>query len=120
MQVRVCDRNDYAMYGKDTMYLRYDNWDDYSFKTSFNTRYVDEDGNEHSLGSVKIGMVNMDTGKIFDHIPRNFTSLSDQYFSLGQEEQYYENIAQLGDEKRDQILIALRDVAYDLELFQKI
>lgn len=119
MQVRVCDRNDYAMYGKDTIYLRYDNWDDYSFKTSFNTQYVDEDGNEHSLGPVKIGMVNMDTGRIFDHIPRNLASLSDQYFSLGQEERYYENIAQLGDEKRGQILMALRDVAYDLELFQK-
>ena len=65
MQARVCDRNDFTMYEKDTLYLRYDNWDDYSYKTSFNARYVDKNGKEHSLGPVKIGMVNMDKGKIF-------------------------------------------------------
>ena len=119
MQVRVCDRNDNTMYEKDTLYLHYDNWDDYSYKTSFNARYIDKRGNEHSLGSVKIGMVKMEKGKVFDHIPKNFTSLPEQYFSLGQEERYYENIAQLGEEKRWQILVALRDVSYNLELFQE-
>ena len=119
MQVRVCDRNDNTMYEKDTLYLHYDNWDDYSYKTSFNARYIDKRRNEHSLGSVKIGMVKMEKGKVFDHIPKNFTSLPEQYFSLGQEERYYENIAQLGEEKRWQILVALRDVSYNLELFQE-
>ena len=90
-----------------------------SYKTSFNARYIDKRGNEHSLGSVKIGMVKMEKGKVFDHIPKNFTSLPEQYFSLGQEERYYENIAQLGEEKRWQILVALRDVSYNLELFQE-
>ena len=54
MQIRVCNRNDYTMYEKDTLYLRYDNWDDYGNKTSFNARYVDKNGNEHSLGPVKL------------------------------------------------------------------
>lgn len=119
MQFRVCNRNDYPMYEKDTLYLRYDNWDDYSFKTSFNARYVDINGNEHSLGPVKIGIADMEKERTFDHIPKSFTSLPEQYFSLGQEERYYENIAQLGEEKRRQILEALRDVAYNLELFQE-
>lgn len=119
MQVQVCDRNEYTMYEKDTLYLHYDNWDDYSYKTSFNARYVDKNGNEYSLGSVKIGIVNMGRGKTFDHIPKRFISLPEQYISLGQEDRYYENIAQLGEEKRKQILVALRDVAYDLELFKK-
>ena len=119
MQVRVCDRNEYTMYERDTLYLHYDNWDDYHFKTSFNARYVDGNRKEYAVGSVKIGMVNMDKGKIFDHIPKSFTALPEQYFSLGQEEQYYENIVQLGEEKRKHILAALRDVAYNLELFQE-
>ena len=119
MQVRVCDRNEYTMYERDTLYLHYDNWDDYHFKTSFNARYVDGNRKEYAVGPVKIGMVNMDKGKIFDHIPKSFTALPEQYFSLGQEEQYYENIVQLGEEKRKHILAALRDVAYNLELFQK-
>lgn len=118
MQIRVCNRNDYTMYEKDTLYLHYDNWDDYSYKTLFNVRYVDKNVNEHSLGPVKIGMVNMEKGRVFDHIPKNFSSVSEQYFSLGQDERYYENIAQLGEEKRRQILVALRDVSYNLELFR--
>lgn len=32
MQVRVCDRNEYTMYERDTLYLHYDNWDDYHFR----------------------------------------------------------------------------------------
>ncbi len=119
MRFRVCNRNDYTMYEKDTVYLHYDNWDDYCFKTSFNARYVDVNGNEHSIGPVKIGIADMEKERTFDHIPKSFTSLPEQYFSLGQEEQYYENIAQLGEEKRERILVALRDVAYNLELFQK-
>ncbi len=119
MQFRVCVRNNYTGYGKDTLYLYYDNWDDYSFKTSFNARYVDKNGHEDALGPVKIGMAKMDKGKTFDHIPKSFTSLPEQYFSLGQDERYYENISHLGDEKREQILVALRDVAYNLELFKE-
>jgi predicted ATP-dependent endonuclease of OLD family len=38
---------------------------------------------------------------------------------LGQAEDYYENIAKLGDEKRKQILVAMQDVAYNLEIFNK-
>ena len=119
MKFEVCDRSEITKYERDTVYLRYDNWDDYCFKTSFNARYVDKNGNEFPLGPVKIGIANMDKGKTFDQIPKCFTRLPDQYFSLGQDERYYENIAQLEEEKRKQILVALRDVAYDLKLFQE-
>lgn len=119
MQFQVCDRNEYTKYEKNTLYLHYDNWDDFGFKTLFNARYVDSNGLEHSLGPVQIGMVNMGKGKTFDLLPKNFTYLPEQYFSLGQDERYYENVNQLGDKKRKQILLALRDVAYNLELFKK-
>lgn len=119
MQIRVHDRYGRAMYEKDTLYLHYDNWDDFGYKTSFNARYVDKNGNEHFLGLVSIGKVDMEERRTFDLIPKSFTSLPEQYFSLGQDERYYENIAQLGEEKRKEILVALRDVAYNLELFQQ-
>lgn len=99
MKFRVCGRNEFMRYERDTVFLRYDNWDDYGFKTMFGARYIDEHGNEHSLGAVQIGMVNMDAGKTFDHIPKSFITIPEQFFSLGQAEDYYENIAKLGDEK---------------------
>lgn len=119
MKFRVYGRNEFMRYERDTVYLRYDNWDDYGFKTMFGARYIDEHGNEHSLGAVQIGMVNMDAGKTFDHIPKSFITIPEQFFSLGQAEDYYENIAKLGDEKRKQILVAMQDVAYNLEIFNK-
>lgn len=119
MKFRVCGRNEYTRYERDTVYLHYDNWDDYGFKTLFSARYIDKQGNECSLGAVQIGLVNMDEGRTFDHIPKSFVAIPEQYFSLGQDEDYYENIAKLGDEKRKQILVAMHDVAYNLEIFNK-
>lgn len=119
MKFRVCGRNEFVRSERDTVYLHYDNWDDFGFKTMFGVRYVDKHGNEHSLGPVQIGMENMEVGKTFDHVPKSFVTLPEQFFSLGQDEDYYENIAKLGDEKRKQILVAMRDVAYNLELFNK-
>ena len=119
MKFRVCGRNEFTQHERDTVYLRYDNWDDYGFKTMFGVGYVDKHGKEHFLGAVQIGMENMEAGRTFDHVPKSFSTLPEQYFSLGQDEDYYENIAKLGDEKRKQILVAMRDVAYNLELFNK-
>lgn len=119
MLFRICGRNEHVRYERDVMYLHYDNWDDYHYKTSFNSQYIDEHGGEHFLGPVKIGFVNMEEGKTYDHIPKSFSSLPEQYFSLGQDDEYYENVAKLGDIKRREIFIALQDVAYNLELFRK-
>ena len=85
MKFRVCGRNEFMRYERDTVFLRYDNWDDYGFKTMFGARYIDEHGNEHSLGAVQIGMVNMDAGKTFDHIPKSFITIPEQFFSMVQD-----------------------------------
>ena len=119
MQFRVCDRNEQISIEKNTVYLRRDNWDDYSYKTMFGVRYVDNIRHEHILGTVKIGIENMEKGRIFDHIPKQFETLPELYFSLGQDERYYENLAKLGDHIRIEILTALQDVAYNLCHFSK-
>lgn len=119
MRFRIYGRNEYVRYERDVMYLHYDNWDDFHYKTSFNSQYIDKNGEAHILGPVKIGFANMEEGKTYDHIPKSFSSLPEQYFSLGQDDEYYENIAKLGDMKREQILVALQDVAYNLELFRR-
>ena len=40
-----------------------DNWDDFDFKTSFSLRVFDEVGEEHLLGTVKIGQFSMQKGE---------------------------------------------------------
>ena len=134
MEIKVLDRNDTIKYQRDSLYLRRDHWDDYSFRTTFNASYCNSFGDVASLGQVKIGVQGMDIHRketsnnttiiepavMFDIIPKQFTILEDTYFSLGQDERYYANILKLGDEKRVEILTALKDVAFDLELFKNV
>lgn len=119
MQFFVLSRNERINRLQDSFYLTYDNWDDYGYKTLFDAVYVDAHGETHRIGPIKIGYAGMECGRTFDQIPRNFSSLPNIYFSLGQEDKYYSNIASLGDEKRKEILSALQDLAFDLSIFEQ-
>ncbi|MBK7708764.1 MAG: ATP-binding protein [Acidobacteria bacterium] len=46
-------------------------------------------------------------------MPITFELLSEEFFSLGQHEDYYDELLKLGDELRAEILTALRDIAFD-------
>lgn len=121
MKFRVFDKGNYPSCGNDLFYLYRDNWDDYSYKTSFGAYYYDNKGILHDIGHIKIGYVGMEHGSIFKAMPiEEFDRLPDNYFSLGQSDRYYEHINQLGPELRNSILIALRDLAYDIELFEQL
>lgn len=94
-----------------TMYLIASDWDDYSFKTSFQATLYDSKGVKHDLGAVKFGYVDQPTGWTLESISRNFTSLPDKWFSLGQDVQYYKTLADCFDqETRTSMLDALGDV----------
>ena len=120
MQFIVCDRGDSASAIKGNVYLRRDNWDDFSFKTTFNVSYCYENGRTNTIGQIKIGKVGMEEGRIFDSIPKQFDRLEDDYFSLGQDENYYANVYKLGEENSIELFTALRDVAYDLDIFSSV
>ena len=120
MQFFVCDRGDSIRATKGNVYLRRDNWDDFSFKTAFNVSYCYENGLTNSIGQVKIGKVGMDDGRIFDLIPKQFERLEDEFFSLGQDDSYYANVYSLGEEQSVEFFTALRDVAYDLDIFSSV
>lgn len=70
-------------------------------------------------GSVKIGQ--MGTEQKTPDLPKTFEALNDSFFTLGQSEDYYENVKQLEHgELREDILTALRDIAYDLAIFETV
>ena len=99
------------------VFLVTDNWDDYTFKTLFHLAYVDDHGNRTEVGSVKVAMFGMGSGQARTELPQTFDRLPERFFSLGQADDYYENLNALGSTVRDEVLTSLRDVAFDLELF---
>lgn len=106
-------------------FLFVDNWDDWGkYRTMFYLRVIDEDGNTHDIGSVKIGQVGLrpagttEPGQRAPEISDEFDALEPEFFSLGQGEDYYVTINELSEPLRRAILVGLRDVAFDLEIFE--
>lgn len=106
---------------KNTVILNWDNWNDYSYYTIFGIEFVNNEGENIELGSVRIGYFGQKKGreektlKINDHFER----LEDNYFSLGTDDTYYENLNKLGDEPRNHILNALNDIALNPNIYEK-
>ena len=108
-------------------FLKRDRWDDWAkYCTQFYLTIVDGNGVAHCIGNVKIGQfkllphpagVKIPSGHRQPVLPTEFESLDVSFFALGQEEAYYENLAQLGDSIREKVLKSLHDVAFDSELW---
>lgn len=97
--------------GTDICYLVADSWDDYGYKCSYRLTYFDENGNEANAGIVKIGKSAMELGRL--GLPETFSELPNDFFSLGQEQGYYETLAELPFYIRSGILRGLGDIIYD-------
>lgn len=101
-----CDNN------PDNVYLQNNSWDDwFEFETVYGVRYL----NKH-IGYIKIGKIGQTERRAC--LPNSFTCLPEGYFSLGTNANYYANLKDCS--KRIEILNGLKDVAYDLELFNQI
>jgi ABC-type multidrug transport system ATPase subunit len=106
--------------GRLCAFLLTDNWDDwFKYSTMYGLWVFDKDGGRHRVGEVKIGQFKMADGQRRPAIPETFDQLDEQFFSLGQDDSYYEGMNRLGDTLRDRILVSLRDMALDQELFQR-
>jgi len=109
---------------RNEFYLRFNNWDDYGFKTLFYLIYHDNDGYAHRIGAVKIGSVGMKnenyktSPESIVELPESFSELGKTYFSIGQDKSYYKRINDLGEDVRIFIHKALNDVCFDLNLFE--
>lgn len=99
-------------------YLLTDNWDDwFTFSTMYTLVYVAADGAQTTIGSVKIGQFDMVENQRRADVPQAFDDLDAQFFSVGQDEDYYEKLNGLGPAVREPILRGLRDMAFDLAIF---
>lgn len=96
--------------------LAADNWDDFGVKSLFRLFYYrSSEQQSHLIGAVKIIMLSEDyyspKETTTEHIEPMFVALSTDFCSLGQEQEYYENIKQTFPNQYRSILWALKDCA---------
>ncbi|MEU9190663.1 protein kinase [Streptomyces sp. NPDC048484] len=99
-------------------FLVQDNWDDFSFKTTFQLLCVDPDGVVREIGGVNIGRFGM-AAPARTPLPDGFETLERHFFSLGLRDTYYERLRELGGDLQRAVLQALNDVCLDLDLFSR-
>lgn len=111
----VCpvDRSNYA-------YLIKDHWDDwFEFSTMYSLIYVDSEKVRNTIGSTKIGQFDMEKKQRRPEIPDDFETLDERFFSVGQDDSFYEVLNELAEGIRDQILSALNDIALNEEIYSR-
>jgi predicted ATPase len=102
-------------------YLIEDQWEDsFRYSTMYDFYILNDIDKYTYIGSIKIGQADMDVGQRRPNIPREFDSLPNNFFSLGQSDYYYSRLNEIGTEERFDVLKELRDIASDLELFKQV
>lgn len=104
-----------------TAYLFEDNWNDwFKYQTQCFLRVVDSaSGSSHDIGQVKIGQFSWRAEQHRPDITSAFDFLDDRFFSVGQDDSYYQELMTLNNADRHAVLTALHDVANDLDLLDR-
>lgn len=119
MIFRVVESFNAASPGNEVILIR-DNWNDwYTWITQFTAVVILKDGQRVSLGYLKVARAGMTSQSATTQLPDNFPSLGEEYFSIGQSENYYETLNSLGSDYRSWFLKAIRDCSYDLNILNR-
>jgi predicted ATPase len=103
---------------RDVFYLVYNDWDDwFEFETKYRLQYFAKNGDIHFFGFLKIGSKGLTGKERRAPVPQTFSKLGSEFFSVGQDEDYYKSIHAAG--LADKVFPALRDMAYDLAILEK-
>lgn len=97
--------------------LKYDNWNDYGFRTLFDLIFYDSPDSFINLGKVKI--MKRETNPTYDSLQTTFTQLSKDYCSLGEKEYYYKKLKEILGDKFSSFLLAIRDVAIFPKIYEQ-
>ncbi|EPP1217584.1 AAA family ATPase [Morganella morganii] len=82
-----------SMNRKNTIYLTFSTWNDYSYRTLFNMDYMDSNGKLHGIGQIKIGFKKQDIAiTTLDKIQKKFIKLDEDFFSLAESPEFYEKL----------------------------
>lgn len=93
-----------------------DSWNDwFIWTTQFFAIAIVENGRRVRIGQVKIARIGMSHQDANSSLPDQFSALDEGWFSIGQSENYYETLNELGAEYRSWFLQVLQDCAQDIE-----
>ncbi|MEC3813025.1 AAA family ATPase [Bacillus altitudinis] len=104
------------------VFLIPDSWNDWwEYKTLY-SMYISHNGKLEWIGSTKIGNKELKyVDKIISvDIPEEFEDIGENYFSLGQDAEFYRKLNELGADVREKILDSLNDLAFNQELFNEV
>jgi hypothetical protein len=123
-------RNAYCDVGAEfpAVVLVEDDWDDwFKFNTMYSVFIAESNTRRRPIGSVKIGQFNMQPQQRRPDIGTSFQELDERFFSLGQDDNYYDKLNKNFSEIRELFLGSLRDLAfisdeefYDLALSEEV
>lgn len=120
MEFTIVDRwGGYPQGTKSKVFLTWDNWNDYSFYTLFGIFYINDKSQKIDLGAIKIGFFGQNEGDRVMSVNTKFEQIDKEYFSMGTDTEYYENLNKLGESVKDSILRGLNDIAFDSDLFSR-
>ncbi|MGV9698046.1 ATP-dependent nuclease [Streptomyces sp. NPDC003470] len=114
--VTVPDRTARPDISGEALLLVPDFWDDFGFGTLFDLHYQDASGSLHEIGQLKVAHKQQSHGR--PPLPDEFSQLSEDFFSLGQSDDYYDKLKRHG--LRNLVLTALHDIAFNEETFTEV
>lgn len=118
----VMDRNKVPAKAVNAVYLIYDNWDDYGFRTLFGVTAFDEDGTQHDLPRFNIGFAGQTASvETYTLFKEPFNELPEGWFSLCGSVDFYKTLySDFTAEWREEFLRALRDLVRYPELLESV
>lgn len=113
MSFRIVESTMAPSNGNEVLLVR-DKWNDwFTWVTQFYVIVVTQENQRIHIGHVKIAQAGMTAQSAITSalLPVTFHRLNAPWFSIGQTENYYEQLNELGDQYRDWYLNAIRDIA---------
>ncbi len=101
---------------KNQFVLKRDAWDDFCYKTTFVLYYFQDIQVYRQIGSLKIIKRDFQGGYV--ELPKNFNELSDEYCSLGWDQNYYEEIMGLFKSNSSEVFRSLRDCVFNQNIYE--
>ncbi|WP_195520247.1 AAA family ATPase [Streptococcus salivarius] len=112
---------DFSEFKGEGIYLSLTYWDDwFVYQTKYIAKYFRSPNESYPLGTVKIAEINMPRRS--PNLPEHFEKLDDNFYSLGTDSMYYNEILERFPDEviRNNIYKSLKDVAFDNLILEKV
>ena len=93
------------------------NWNDYSLKNEFRLFYYKTETDSHFIGEIKI--IKYNENNLIEHLQEIFTMLDDNFCSLGQNIEYYNNLKKHLGKDFESVLWSLKDAGFYTDVLEK-